>query len=361
MQPSLRSYHGKDWLAPAAISMFILTAAASLMACNPATGSPPPSAQGNRIPRIGYLTPVGADQRSPSKEAFVQALKELGYLDGETISIEYRTIAEGEEAKLPERAQELAQLPLDAIVALGTARVQAAKDATQTTPIVMASTVDPVEAGLVASLSRPEANVTGVATLSAALAGKRLELLKEAVPSISRVAILATPRWNIPNSSTGLQWRGTQEAAAVLGLDLHLVEARDEGSGDATVAGIDRAVASASELGADALVPLADALFDIRRPEVAASANARRLPTIYSRGDFADSESGGLMGHGPDLLDSFRKVATYVDRIIKGARPDALPVEQPDRYDLIVNVKTAEALGLTFPESILIQATRVVR
>jgi putative tryptophan/tyrosine transport system substrate-binding protein len=346
--------------------LLLLTALLALTGCTPPAAAPSPNSQPTRVPRIGYLTPMGTApagvvQRGPSFEAFLNGMGELGYVDGQNVRIEFRPIFEGEEAKLPGLAEELVGLPVDVIVAIGAARIQAAKGATQSIPIVMGAALDPVEGNLVESLARPGGNVTGVATLSAELAGKRLEILKQAVPSISRVAVLSTPRWNVPNSPTALQWRGTQEAAGSLGIDLQLAEAQDEGSRDATIAGIERAIASAGEAGVDALIPLGDALFDSRRTEVAAIAKTRNLPTIYSRPDFADPEAGGFIGHGPDLMDSYRKVAAYVDKILKGARPETLPVEQPERYELVLNVKTAEDLGLTFPESIRVQATRIVR
>jgi putative tryptophan/tyrosine transport system substrate-binding protein len=321
-----------------------------------ATGTPENAAR--RIPRIGFLSPGLSNYPSPSKEAFQVGLRELGYIEGETVEVEYR-FTEGNERMLPSLAEELVAAEVDVIVALGVTRVQAARAATSSIPIVMASVSDAVQAGLVSNLARPDANVTGVTTFSSTLAAKRMEILKQAMPSLTRVAVLATPRVSDPDSSTHLAWEGTSEAARILGIELVLIQAQNQSSVEQTQQAIARAIAEAVESGAQAVVPLPDALYDVYRPEVAEYSLAAGLPTIYARSDFVDD--AGLLSYGADLPETFRRVAVYADRLIKGAKPEELPVEQSSGFELAVNLRTAQQLGLEIPASILRQAPKIVR
>jgi putative ABC transport system substrate-binding protein len=299
-------------------------------------------AQPVRVPRIGILR-SGAPP-DPFVEAFRQGLRELGYSEGQSIVIEYRW-AEGRDERVPGLAADLVQLGVDVIVA-GGSQALIAKRATTTIPIVMPVANDPVAAGLVASLARPGGNVTGLAFLSEDLPGKWLELLKEALPGVSRVAVL----WNPPTEAG--QLRVSDVAARSLGVRLQAlkVERGDD---------LGRAFAEAKRGRAEALFVLSSPFFYAHRTRLVELAARHRLPTMYHQQEFVVG-SGGLMSYGPNLRDLFRRAATYVDKILKGARPADLPVEQPTKFELIVNLKTARALGLTIPPTVLARADQVI-
>ena len=310
-------------------------------------GPPGPHAQRpGGVPRIGYLVlPPLVDPPSLERKAFLDGLRELGYVVGQNIVIEYRSAAWNREV-LPDLAAELVKLKVDVIVAIPGA-VEAARDATKTIPIVVPSITDPVEDRLVASLARPGGNITGTGGIASELVGKQLELLKEAIPRLSRVAVL----WNPANQGAPLQWKGTQSAARRLGVTLQSHEVRDPNDFPRTLSAITRR-------RPDALITFASPLTTAYRPIIVELATKQRLPTMF--GVKADVEAGGLMSYSANLPDSFRRAARYVDRILKGARPGDLPIEQPTRFELIINLKTAKALGLTIPQTLLLQADQVI-
>jgi putative tryptophan/tyrosine transport system substrate-binding protein len=298
-----------------------------------------------RMPRIGYLH-LGSAEGRPQDEAFRQALRELGYVEGQSITLEYRYTEIAEQ--LPALAAELVHLNVDLIVAGGVAVVQAAKQATDTVPIVMASSNDPVASGLVASLARPGGNVTGLTNLSTQMPGKWLQLLKESVPEARQVAILLNPT----NLASAAAWGEAQVAARTLGVQLQSLEAR--GPDD-----LASALEAATADGADGLVVSRDTQLNSHRRQIAALAAKHRLPAISGLREFA--VEGLLMAYGPNLSGSYRRAAGYVDKILKGMRPADLPVEQPREFDFMINLRTAQALGLTIPHHVLLQATEVIQ
>ena len=296
--------------------------------------------------RVGYLSGASATVSPRFVEAFRQALRELGWIEGQSIVIEYR-FAEGRFDRLPELAAELVRRKVDLIVANLTPTAVAAKNATATIPIVMINGNDPVRLGLVASLARPGGNVTGVAySVGLDILGKLLELLKEAIPRLHRVAVLSDPR----NPVQPLQLESVTGAAQSLGLELQLLEVR--GPGD-----FDRTFAAMAKERAGAYLNLGVA-FGVDRMRLAELAVKHRLPSAY--GNRADVEAGGLMSYGPDLIAQVRRAALFVDRILRGAKPADLPVEQPTKFELVINLKTAKALGLTIPPSLLARADHVI-
>jgi putative ABC transport system substrate-binding protein len=301
------------------------------------------------LPRIGYLSAGSlSDPRFPRfLQAFRQGLRELGHVEGQNIAIEFRW-AEGKADRLPGLAAELVRLKVNVIVAVGTPAVQAAKLATETIAIVMVAVGDPVAAGFVASLARPGGNITGLSTMAPELVGKQLELLKEVVPKVSRVALLGNPA----NPNHAQQVRGAQDAARALGVQLQPLEARD-------LTEIDHAFATITTERAGAVIVLVDGMLLNHRTRIADHAARRRLPTVSGQSDHA--EAGGLMAYGPSLSGRFRRAATYVDKILKGAKPADLPVEQPTTFELIINLKTAKVLGLTIPQSVLGRADEVIQ
>ena len=256
--------------------------------------------------------------------------------------------AEGDPARLPGLAAELVGLPVAVIVTSGAQAIQAVKQATSTIPVVIAASSDPVETGFVSSLARPGENLTGLSLSAPELSGKRLELLKEAVPAIAHVAVLANPA----NPSTAAQLRETQRAAQALQVQLHLVEVRGPHE-------LDSAFSTIRSVPADALIVLLDPLFMQQRARLVELTATSRLPAMY--GFREDVEMGALMAYGPSFPDLFRRAATYVDKILKGARPATLPVEQPTKYELTLNLKTARTLGITLPPTLLILADEVIR
>jgi len=304
--------------------------------------------QTKKVPRIGYLGTVSSSAGSVRTEAFRQGLRELGYVEGKNIVVEYRW-GEGKLDRLHELAKELARLKVDVIVALSPPAARAAKEATRTIPIVIRSTYDPVEDGFVASLARPGGNITGVASTSGELHGKRLELLKEAVPRVTRVAVLWTPGTMRLDLSS---FKELGVASKALGLKLQSVEARRPED-------LDGAFRTATSQRAQALITLRNPLIVSQRKQITELAAKSKLPAIYDDREFV--EAGGLMSYGANLEDLYRRAATYVDKILKGAKPADLPVEQPTKFELIINLKTAKQIGLTIPPNVLARADRVIR
>jgi putative tryptophan/tyrosine transport system substrate-binding protein len=292
--------------------------------------------QAKRLPTIGFLGPLTSSAMNQWTAAFVQRLRELGWIDGRTVTIEYRW-GEGRSEDFPEIVAEFVRLKVTVIVTGGTAAVIAAKQATSVIPIVFGSVADPVGNGLVGSLARPGGNVTGLSNQSADLPGKRIELLREVVPSLRRLAIMA----NISNPSNVLEMSEGQAAAHALGLDVvklairraeDIVPAFDSLKGDA-----------------DALYVVTDALINTNRVRINTLALGARLPTMLGEKGYV--ESGGLMSYGPNFPDLYRRAGDYVDKILRGAKPGDIPVEQPTKFDLVINLTTAKALGLSVPET----------
>lgn len=294
------------------------------------------------VPRIGYLSQAS---RSVSDDAFLQGLRELGYIEGQNIALDYR-FAEGKHERLPELAAELVRLHVDVIVADGLA-AQAAKHTTQTIPIVFTTGGDPVVGGLVASLARPGGNITGLSTQSLDLSGKWLELLKETVPKIARVAVF----W-VASPLTEHQLQELERAAQELGIRLQSLEIRGP-------ADFDHAFAAMQSAHAEALVLLPSRMFTNNRTQLVALASKGRLPMMSQSSQM--TEAGGLMSYGTHVPDLFRRAATYVDKILKGANPAELPVERPLKFELVINLKTAQELGLTIPPHMLVRADKVIR
>ncbi len=319
-----------------------VVALGTLTAMAPADAQPPP-----KVPRIGILTGASTSVTAHLLEAFRQGLRELGYVEGQNIAIESRS-AEGKLERLPDLAAELVRLKVDVIVTSGTPAALATKQASRTIPIVMGFAADPVETGLVASLARPGGNITGSSLMAPELAGKRLQLLKEVVPGASRVAVLSNP--TVPY--TALMVKETEAAARVLGVQLQPLEVRAPQD-------IDRAFEAAIRGRASALIVVEEALVQTHQARIAGLAAKSRLPAMYGQRDFV--EAGGLMSYGANFADLFRRAATYVDKILKGRKPSDLPVEQPTRFELVINMKTAKALGLTLPQSILIRTDHFIQ
>jgi len=304
--------------------------------------------QPTKILRIGFLAAATPATAAHLLEAFKQGLHEHGYVEGKNTVLELR-FGEGKAEQFPILAAELVRLKVDVIVALTNPVIDAVRQATQTIPIIMPAASDPVGARFVASLARPGGNITGLTGYSPELNGKRLEILKEAFPKLSRVALLLSP--NFPGSTLDL--KETQSAARSLGLRIQPLEVRDDFD-------IDRSFKAMIKERADALTmfPGHPVLFVNRKKIVELAANDR-LPTMYSLIEFV--EAGGLMFYGPDLLVGYRRAADYVDKILKGAKPAELPVEQPTKFDLVINLKTANQIGLTIPPNVLARADRVIK
>ena len=323
----------------------VLTLCAMLFALCPSA----PAQQPKKVPRIGYLSTNDPALESARSEAIRLVLRELGYVEGQNIATEYR-YAEGKLDRLPELAAELVRLKLDIIVVSGGGRpVREAKNATKTIPIIMAGfPADPVELRLVESLARPGGNVTGLSSLSRELAGKRLELLKEAVPKIARVAVLYEP--------IGGSLREVKEdlpvAASALKLSIQPWEIRAADD-------FDRVFAALNKERPDGLYVSAGPLMINNQKRTAGFALKSRLPSMY--GNRERVEAGGLMSYGADQADSYRRVAYFVDRILKGAKPAELPVEQPTKFELVINLKTAKQIGLTIPPYVLARADKVIK
>jgi putative ABC transport system substrate-binding protein len=332
-----RRIENPKWLGLSVIAFVLVVAGAVAQAQQPA-----------KVPQIGYLTgpPLSATVRV--REAFRQGLRELGYVEGKNIVIEWRSW-EGKRDRQRALAVELVHLKVDVIVAVGSSDIRAAKEATSTIPIVMVSSGDPVASGFVASLARPGGNVTGLATLRPELSGKRLELLKEIVPRLSRVAVFASP-----GSGDNAQiLKELDLAAAPLGVELQHLDIRSPKD-------FETAFQAATKGRAEAvLIQLPGPVLTPRRKDVTELAVKSRLPLMYEGTEVV--EVGGLMSYGVSSTDRYRRAATYVDKILKGAKPADLPVEQPMKFEFVVNLKAAKQIGLTIPPNVLVRADRVIR
>jgi putative ABC transport system substrate-binding protein len=304
--------------------------------------------QAGKLPVIGYLSPGSAAVGPLARhDAFQDGLRELGYVEGKNIAIVYR-FADGKFDRLDELAAELVGLKVDLIVSVVTQASLAAKNATSTIPVVMVSVGDPVGSGLIASLARPGANVTGTAAIAADVIGKSLELIKEAIPNLSRVAVL----WNPSNVVfQGQILRATEEAALGLPVDLQIFAVRDPDE-------FNGAFSAMSDGRAGALLVLPDPMLAFHQTRIIDLANKRHLPSMYGLRDHV--VAGGLMAYGPDYEQIYRRAAAYVDKILKGTRPADLPVEQPTKFEFVINLKTARELGLSIPPSLLARADEVI-
>ena len=313
-----------------------------------ALSAPAQAQQPTKISRIGFLSTNSRESMSSRAEAFRRGLRELGYVEGQNITIEYR-YAESNIDKLSVLAGELVSLKVDLIVATVTQASLAAKNATATIPIVMVAVGSPVEAGLIASLARPGANITGTSTMADEVVGKQLGLLKETLPKISRVAALWTPNNPIFQAS---QVRQAESAAKALPVTLQKLEARDP-------AEIVRAFTAISKEGTKALNVLSDPVFTTQRNQIADLALKHRLPAITGPKEVA--EAGLFMSYGPSFTESYRRAASYVDKILKGAKPADIPVERPTKFEFVINLKTAKQIGLTVPQSVMYRADKVIK
>jgi putative ABC transport system substrate-binding protein len=298
-----------------------------------------------KVPRIGFLVFTSSETRY---RGFQQGLRELGYVEGQNIAIEFRS-ADGSLERLSDLAAELVRLQVDVIVAGSTVGAEASKRATRTIPIVMANVVDPIGTGLVASLAKPGGNITGLTTMSEELSGKRLELIREVIPKLQRIAAL----WNQDNPGNVSSFKELKAAAQSLRVDVRSLAVRPP------IPETDKAVETAKKWRADALIVLDDSLILSNRTRIITLAARYRLPAIYGNREYPDA--GGLMSYGPSRSDMYRRAAAYVDKILKGAKPADLPVEQPTKFELVINLKTAKALGITFPRSVLNLADEAIQ
>ena len=303
--------------------------------------------QPTKIPRIGNIIGASPSYSLARTDAFRQGLRELGYVEGKSIILEWR-YAEGKPDRLPALATELVRLNVDIIVSSGATPTRATKEATNTIPIVMAQDNDPVGNGFVASLARPGGNITGLSTLAPEISGKRLELLREIVPRISRVAILGTST----NPGNAQALRETERAAQAFGVKLQNLDVLDPKD-------IETAFRAATKGHADAVLLLQSVVFNSQRKQIADLAIKSRLPAAYYAPEWV--EDGGLMSYGVSFTDLYRRAATFVDKILKGRTPAELPVEQPIKFDFIVNLKAAKQIGLTIPPNVLVRADKVIK
>jgi len=303
--------------------------------------------QPKKIPRIGYLAAVSPSAVAARTEAFRQGLRELGYVEGENIVIEWRS-SEGKADQLPGLAAELVRLKVDVILTSGPPTTRAAKEATSRIPIVMAQDSDPVGNGFVASLAHPGGNITGLATLTPELSGKRLELLKEIVPTLSRVAVLGTS--TRPDNAQVL--KEIKLAAGAFKVQLQYLDVLDPKD-------IETAFRAVSKGRTDGVLVLGGPLLNSHRTQIADLAAKNRLPAVYGQPEFMDA--GGLMFYGASVTEMFRRSATYVDKILKGTKPADLPVEQPTKFEFIINLKAAKQIGLTIPPNVLARADKVIK
>jgi len=324
-------------------AMFLVTLVLGILLA-PLTSDAQPS---TKIPRVGFLFPGTSSLASLRLEPFRQALRELGYVEGQNLTLENRW-AEGQLERLPDLAADLVRLKVDVILTAATPAAHAAKNATTTIPIVMVDPGDPVGTGLIASLAKPGGNTTGLSSTTPDVAAKNLELLKEAVPQGSRVAFL----WNAVSPAAGLAWKAAQDAAPALGIQLQSVEVRSAGE-------FESAFAAITTQRTDGLIVFPDPLTFTHRGQIVDFAAQSRLPAMFGAREFVDA--GGLMSYGPSFPDMFRRAAVFVDKILKGAKPADLPVEQPMKFELVINLKTAKELGLTIPPTLLFQADEVIR
>jgi putative ABC transport system substrate-binding protein len=324
---------------------FIITCALGYLGVAPLAPEAQPPTHVHRIGVLFGTTPG----RDPFLEAFLEGMRGLGYVEGQNLVLESRG-AEGQYERFPDLVAELVRLKVDVLLVPSTAAALAAKHATTTIPIVMVGIGDPVGSGLVASLARPGGNLTGLSILSPELVGKQLEFLKDVLPTVSRVAVL----WNPANPAAALQVRAAEVAAQRLGVQLHLVEARGPDA-------FDSAFAAMTSAHAGALLVVPDRIFYQHRRLLTELAATRRLPTMHTLQCREFVEAGALLCYGASLPDSWRRAATYVDKILKGAKPADLPVEQPTKFELVINLKTAQALGITMPPSLLLLADEVIQ
>jgi len=305
--------------------------------------------QAGKIFRIGFLDPSTASSMAAQLEAFRQELRKLGWIEGKNISIEYR-YAEGKLDRYPELAADLVRLKVDLIVASGGATPLAAKKATSTIPIVMTSTGDPVSQGLVASLARPGGNVTGNSSLSPELNTKRLEILKDAVPKLAQVGLL----WGVGGSVlSDLQLKELRPAAAALKLKLEEINTEPDPKG------LESAFQTAKQKQVGAIMTTPGSRFFAERKRIVELAGKYRLPAIYPQKEFV--EAGGFMSYGADMEDLYRRAAAYVDKILKGAKPADLPVQQATKFEFVINLKAAKQIGLTVPPEVLARANRIIQ
>jgi putative tryptophan/tyrosine transport system substrate-binding protein len=313
------------------------------------TGFHAEAQQPRKIPSIGILTSPSPDDAAPFVDAFRNGLHELGYVEGKNIILKIRG-GEAQPDRLDDVAAELVRLKVDVIVAGANSAVRAAKAATSTIPIVMRTGADPVKAGLVTSLARPGGNITGLASINLGLSGKRLELLMEAVPAVKRIAVLVA-RDRARFIATD-EHKEMEDAARAHGVKLQVLQALDPNA-------IDNAFLAISKERADGLIVVPHPRYFQNRERVIENAARRRLPSIYPHSVYA--ESGGLISYGADFIDEYRRLAVYVDKIIKGAKPAGLPVEQPTKFELLINLKTAKQIGLTIPPNVLARADKVIK
>jgi putative ABC transport system substrate-binding protein len=303
--------------------------------------------QATKISRIGWLTASSLSAMTARIEAFRQGLREFGYVEGKNIVVEWRSV-EGKADRLPGLVAELVRLKVDVIVTAGPQATRAAKEATVTIPIAMSFDNDPVGNGFVASLARPGGNITGLSALAPELSGKQLELLKEVVPRLSRVAVLGSS--TTPGNAQSL--KETELAAGALAVQLQYLDVRDPKD-------IDTAFRAAGKGRADSVLVLAGSVVNSHRTQIAELAVKSRIPVIYFRSEFV--EDGGLMSYATNITDLDRRAAIYVDKILKGAKPAELPVEQPTKFELVINLKAAKQIGLTVPQSVLYRADKVIK
>ena len=301
-----------------------------------------------RIPRVGFLHPaVPQNNTTPFLEAFRQGMRELGYMEGKNLQLEVRW-GEGKLERMPALAEELVRIKVDVIVAASSPSVIAARQATKTIPIVMPLSSDPVGDGLVASLAHPGGNITGLSMMAPEVGAKRLQLLKEVIPKPSRaVGVL----WNPAYAGMAARFRDAQRNAPAAGIDVRSLEVRDTRE-------LEKALEDVTRSRPDGLILLADPLTLSQRLRIVEFAAEARIPAVYEISEFADA--GGLMSYGHNPGELCRRAATYVDKILKGAKPAELPIQQPTKFELVINLKTAKALGITIPQSILLQADRVI-
>ena len=305
-------------------------------------------AQQPKVPRIGYLTGATPDGQAARIEAFRQGLRELGHLEGKNIVVEYR-YAELKPDRLPALAAELVNLKVNVIVTAAGGMTRAAKEATNTIPIVMAQDNNPVANGFVASLARPGGNITGLSNIAPEISGKQLELMKEIIPKLSRVAVLGASANNPGNTQ---QLKEIELAAGALKVKLQYLAVLSPKD-------IETAFQAAVNGRADAVLVLPGPIFNSRRTQIGKLAVKNRLPAIYNRSEYV--VDGGLMTYGASLLDLDRRAASYVDKILKGAKPADLPVEQPQKFELVINLKAAKQIGLTIPPNVLARADKVIK
>jgi putative tryptophan/tyrosine transport system substrate-binding protein len=309
----------------------------------------PLAAEGQRadkVYRIGVLDVVSVASNATNLAAFRQGLRELGYVEGQNFTIDYRS-ADGRAERFPDLAKELVRLKVDVVVTRGTPAALAAKNATVTIPIVMASSGDPFGTGIIASVAHPGGNVTGLSAFATEIQGKLLQVLREAVPQIARVAFL----FNMSNPVVQAQWKEAEPAARSVGLQLQLLDVR-------TARDLEPALDAAVRQRSGAVIVGIDALTQAHEGKIAEALVTRHLPAICREREFVDA--GGLMSYGVHYADLYRRAAYYVDKILKGAKPADLPVEQPTKFELVINLKTAKALGLTIPPSLLARADQVI-